>query len=235
MDGDGQLFQLSLLQSWQLRRGSDVVHLAARQQRLIAALAIHGARRRSFFAGLLWPDNSDPRALESLRVSVHLVSRQAPGLLIIDRSILALSSLVEVDLYDVRARIRQVREEGLNGNVALYLDQLRHADLLPDWYDDDWVLFEQGRLQQGRLHAFHIIGRELLARCAYEAAVEALEAALELEPLYESAVGLLIQAEIQQGNNAAAFRAYEKYRRKLSDGMGLVPSEAIRRLLSKAH
>lgn len=234
MDGDGQLFQLSLLQSWQLRRGSDVVHLAARQQRLIAALAIHGARRRSYLAGLLWPENSDPRALESLRVSLHLVSRQAPGLLIIDRSILALSSLVHVDLYDVRARIRQVREEGINGNVALYLDQLRHADLLPDWYDD-WVIFEQGRLQQGRLHAFHIMGRELLARRAYEAAVESLEAALELEPLYESAVGLLIQAEIQQGNNAAAFRAYEKYRKKLSDGMGLAPSEAIRRLLSKAH
>lgn len=234
MDGNDQLFQLSLLQSWQLRRGSDVVHLAARQQRLITALAIHGARRRSYLAGLLWPDNSDPKALESLRVSVHLVSRQAPGLLTIDGSILALSSLVDVDLYDVRARIRQLREEGLNGNVASCLDQLRHPDLLPDWYDD-WVLFEQSRLQQGRLHAFHIIGRELLARCDYEAAVEALEAALELEPLYESAVGLLIQAEIQQGNNAAAFRAYEKYRRKLSDEMGLVPSEAIRRLLSKAH
>ncbi len=232
MGGDGQIFQLSLLQSWQLRRGTDEVRLLSRQQRLVTALAIHGARRRSYLSGLLWPENSDSRALESLRVSVHLVSRQAPGLLKIDGPILALSELVDVDLYQVRARIRQLREEGLDGNVSSCLHQLRHADLLPDWYDD-WVLFEQSRLRQDRLHAFHIIARELLARCAYADAVEALEAALELEPLYESAVGMLIQAEMQQGNNAAAFQAYERYRRKLREELGLEPSDSLRGLLGK--
>jgi DNA-binding SARP family transcriptional activator len=62
--------------------------------------------------------------------------------------------------------------------------------------------------------------------------VEASEGTLELEPLYESAVGLLIQAENQQGNNAAALRAFERYQAKLKEDMGLVPSEAIRRLVA---
>jgi DNA-binding SARP family transcriptional activator len=154
--------------------------------------------------------------------------------LILDGSILALSELVGVDLYDVRARIRQLHEEGLNGNVASCLHQLRHADLLPDWYDD-WVIFEGSRLRQDRLHAFHVIAKELLARCAYEEAVEASEAALELEPLYESAVGLLIKAEIQQGNTAAAFHAFEKYRRKLGEELGLEPSDAVRSLLGMSR
>lgn len=208
------------------------MHIAARQQRLITALAIHGPRPRSYLVGLLWPESHESRAMESLRVSMHLVSRQVPGLLVKGGADLSLSDLVDVDLHRVRACVRELIQTGLNGNAAWSLDLLRDAELLPGWYDD-WVLFEQGRLRQDRLRAFHIIARESLARCDFEVALEAAEAALELEPLYESAVGLLIQAQRQQGNNAAALRAFEKYRAKLQEDMGLAPSEAIRGLVSQ--
>lgn len=231
MGNDGYGFQLSLLQTWQLRRDTDVVPVAGRQQRLIAALAINGPRPRSYLVGLLWPECRESRALESLRVSIHLVSRQVPGLLVNGGAVLSLSELVDVDLHRVRAQIRELSRVGLNGNAASCLRQLRDAELLPGWYED-WVLFEQSRLRQDRLHAFHIIARESLARCDYESALEASEAAIELEPLYESAVGLLIQAERHQGNIAAALRAFEKYQAKLKQEMGLVPSEAIRRLVA---
>lgn len=224
-------FQLSLFQSWILRRNSCVMHVAARQQRLITALAIHGPRPRSYLVGLLWPESCESRAMESLRVSMHLVSRQVPGLLINDGAVLSLSDLVDVDLHRVRAQIRELGRVGLSGDVVSCLHQLRDAELLPGWYDD-WVLFEQSRLRQDRLHAFQIIARESLARCDFEIALEASEAALELEPLYESAVGLLIQAQRQQGNMAAALRAFEEYRAKLYEDMGLAPSEGIRRLVA---
>jgi DNA-binding SARP family transcriptional activator len=230
MGNDGYGFQLSLLQSWQLRRGTDIVHVAARQQRLITALAINGPRPRGFLVGLLWPECREPRALESLRVSMHLISRQVPGLLINGGAVLSLSELVDVDLHRVRAQIRELSRAGLNGNVAACLHQLRDAELLPGWYDD-WVLFEQSRLRQDRLHALQIIARESLERCDCDSAVVASEAALEIEPLYESALGLLIKAEKRQGNNAAALRAFEKYQGKLKEDMGLVPSEAVRRLM----
>jgi DNA-binding SARP family transcriptional activator len=230
MGKDDYGFRLSLLQSWQLRRGTDVVHVAARQQRLITALAINGPRPRGFLVGLLWPESQESRALESLRVSMHLVSRQVPGLLINGGTVLSLSELVDVDLHRVRDQIRELSRSGLNENVASYLHQLRDAELLPGWYDD-WVLFEQSRLRQDRLHAFQIIARESLARCDFESASEAAEAALELEPLYESALGLLIQAEQELGNNAAALRAFEKYQVKLKEDMGLAPSGAIQRLV----
>lgn len=231
MGNDGCGFQLNLFQSWQLRRDTDIVHVAVRQQRLITALAINGPRPRGYLVGLLWPDCRESRGLESLRVSVHLVSRQVPGLLINGGTVLSLSELVEVDLHRIRAQIRELSRAGLNGNVASCLHLLRDAELLPGWYDD-WVLFEQSRLRQDRLHAFQIIARESLARGDYESVLEASEAALELEPLYESVVGLLIQAQRQQGNNAAAVRAFEKYQLKLKEDMGLVPSEAIHRLMA---
>jgi DNA-binding SARP family transcriptional activator len=104
------------------------------------------------------------------------------------------------------------------------------AELLPGWYED-WVIFEQTRLRQDRLHGLLVIARESLSRCDYEVALEAAEAVLELEPLYERAVGLLIQAERQQGNNASALRAFEKYQGQLKADMGIAPSEAIRRLV----
>ncbi|MET1156223.1 transcriptional regulator, partial [Arthrobacter sp.] len=193
-NGDFYHFQLSLLQSWKLRRDSSILHVAARQQRLITALAIHGPRPRSYLAGLLWPESRESKAMESLRVSLHLISRQVPGLLVNGGPELSLSGLVDVDLHRVRSCIRELSQSADDGNAASSLNLLRDAELLPGWYDD-WVLFEQSRLRQDRLYAFHIIGRESLARGDLEVVLEAAEAALELEPLYESAVGLLIQAQ----------------------------------------
>ncbi|MCU1548224.1 MAG: hypothetical protein JWO29_1175 [Arthrobacter sp.] len=224
-------YQLSLLQSWQLRRDTGIVQVAARQQRLITALAIIGPRPRSYLGGLLWPENSDTRAMKSLRLSVHIVSRQIPGLLISDGAVLSLNENVDIDLHRVRAQIRELSQVGPDGNAASWLHHLRDAELLPGWYDD-WVVFEQSRLRQDRLHAFLIIARESLARSDYEVAVKASEAALELEPLYESAVGLLMQAENQRGNNASALRSFEKYQTKLKEDLGIVPSEALRRLVA---
>ena len=230
-NGDYGEFQLNLFQSWQLLCGANIVHVAARQQRLITALAVNGPRRRSYLVGLLWPEHSESRAMESLRVSVHLVTRQVPGLLINNGAVLSLSDLVDVDLHRLRSQIRHLTQVGLNGNAVSCLYDLRHAELLPGWYED-WVIFEQTRLRQDRLHAFLLIARESLVRGDYDIALEASEAALELEPLYERAVGLLIQAERQQGNNASALRAFEKYEAQLKGDMGISPSEAIRGLVS---
>ncbi|MEC5182570.1 AfsR/SARP family transcriptional regulator, partial [Arthrobacter sp. CG_A4] len=176
----------------------------------------------------------ETRALESLRVSVHLISRQLPGLVVNDGTVLSLSERVDVDLHRVRAQIRDLNRVGLNGSVASWLHDLRDAELLPGWYED-WVLFEQLRLRQDRLHAFTLISRESLSRCDYEAAMVAAEAALEIEPLYETAVRLFIRAEIQQGNTASALLAFERYQGKLRQDMGLVPSETLRQLVAEVR
>lgn len=230
-NGDYGFLQLSLLQAWQLRRDTEILHIAGRQQRLISALAINGPRPRRYLVGLLWPECRESMALESLRVTAHLVARQVPGLLVNDGTQLSLSDEVDVDLHRVRAQIRELNRTGLNGNVSSCLHQLRDAELLPGCHDD-WVLFEQSRLRQARLHAYQVIARESLARDDFGIAVEAAEAALELEPLYESSVGLLIQAEKKQGNHAAALQAFGRYEVKLKEDMGLAPSETIRHLVA---
>lgn len=231
-DGCREL-KLDLLGSWRLRRDATVLHVATRQQRLIAALAIRGPNLRSYLVGLLWPEYPDARALESLRVSVHLITRQVPGLIENAGAMLSLNDCVDVDLHRIRTRIRALSHSGPDGDVASSLHELRDAEVLPGWYED-WVMFEQSRLRQDRLRAFTTISRQLLARGDSEVAGAAAEAALEIEPLYESAVRLLIAAEMMQNNPAAAFRAYERYRVKLQADMGLLPSDSLRSLLAHA-
>lgn len=237
MDGPGQgedvgdRFQLTLLGSWQLRRNDDVVHVAVRQQRLITALAIYGPRPRSYLGGLLWPERPEHLAMESLRVAVHSITHQVPGLLVNRNGILSLGESVEADLHQVLALIRELDHGSLDGSVRSQIVRLRDVELLPGWYDD-WVLHEQARLRQARLHTFHAVAGYGLANQDYETALEAAEAAVELEPLYESAVRLLILAEHKLGNNASALRAFERYRAKLKDEMGIAPTEALVHLVT---
>lgn len=227
---DCGIFELDLLRCWQLRRDAVAVHVAARQQRLIAALAVRGPCLRNYLAGLLWPEYPDAKALESVRVTVHLVSRQLPGLLVKNGSILALDRAVDVDLHRVRALLKE-SAASFNGKAAAILRSLRDVELLPGWYED-WVLSEQGRLRHDLLRAFTTSSRELASRGDCEGADDAAAAALDIEPLYESAVRALVSAECRLGNTASALSAYEKYKAKLQADMGVLPSEDLRNLIS---
>ena len=229
---DYGIFELDLMRSWQLRQDGEVVHVAARQQRLIAALAVRGASLRNLLAGMLWPEYPDDKALESLRVTVHLVTRQLPGLLVKDGALLSLHSGVVVDLHKIRAVLKAA---GLPGGdmVAANLQELRDLEFLPGWYED-WVLFEQGRLRHDQLRALTLLAGGFSGRGDHGAAAEAAAAALHIEPLYESAVRFLVAAELAQGNLASALVAYEKYHDQLLQDMGVEPSGALKHLISEA-
>lgn len=225
-------YKLDLLGPWRLRRDAADIYVASRQQRVIAALAVRGPSIRNCLAGLLWPDNPESRALESLRVSVHLITHQAPGLIVSEGASLSLTGQTDVDLHKVKARTRTLNED-CSSVTASMVAELRDAELLPGWYED-WVLFEQDRLRQDRLRAFTAVSKQLLQQGEFEVARATAEAALEIEPLYETAVRFLFTAELQQGNPAAAVRCYERYRMRLEKIMGLQPSESFKGLIERA-
>lgn len=227
-DNDCALFELDLMRSWQLRRGGETVRVAARQQRLIAALAVRGSSFRNYLAGMLWPDYQEANALESLRMAVHLTTRQLPGLLVKSGALLALDRRVDVDLYRMRAAMKNAQTSS-EGAMDL-LQDFRDVDFLPGWYED-WVVFEQSRLQHDRLRALTSLAQRLASRGEYEDASEAATAALEIEPLYESAVRLLVTAEMARGNVASALLAYGRYEVQLQKDLGVSPSEGLRQLV----
>ena len=101
--GERRTIALRLLGSWDLAVQGAPVHTGARQQRLLAALAIHGPRSRHYLAGLLWPECPEDHALGSLRAAVFTLSRRVPGALEGRGGDLALSGAVDVDLLGTGA------------------------------------------------------------------------------------------------------------------------------------
>lgn len=229
-DNDDEL-KLKLFERWQLWQNGTEVRMAWRQQRLIAALAIAGPRPRRYFSGLLWPEKPEARAMESLRTSVYLVSNQVPGLLVNDGQVLALSQRVAVDLLEVTNSVNHYGRPGYILSDDNCLACLHCGELLPGWYDD-WVVLEQQRIRSLRIRVFLVLARQWLEEGEAHKAVEAAEGALELEMLHESAVALLISAELKAGNRARALRTFEAFKTNLEIELGIEPSEHLAKLVA---
>ena len=105
------------------------------------------------------------------------------------------------------------------------------VDLLPSWYDDDWVVLEREQFHQLWLHALEAMCERLIVARRYGEAVDAALAVVCTEPLRESAQQALIRAYLAAGNRFDACRQYGGYRRILDDEVGLEPPRALHDLL----
>ena len=145
----GASVELRLLDSFALRAGGDVVDLPSTGQRLVALVALHERPlTRDFAAGTLWPETPDTRAAGNLRSALWRVQKLAPGLLHVDPMTLRLEDTVDVDLH----RLERLAHDQLTLTGSAPPDARDLAgDLLPGWYDDDWLLLERERLRQLRL------------------------------------------------------------------------------------
>jgi DNA-binding SARP family transcriptional activator len=228
----GQEWHLSLLGAWRLRRGNTAVAVASREQRLLACLGLLGCRHRSFLAGLLWPRSSETQAAGNLRTSVWCISHAFPQLLRTGADTLELEESVSVDVKALQRQVAAIQGEPRARIPDSYLESLGRADLLPGWYDD-WVVFEQERFRQLRLGALESVARQHLEAGEPERAVIAALSAAGIEPLRESAHLLLVQAHLAAGNRAAAVRAYRLFSSRLSDELGVPPSDQLSGLVSE--
>lgn len=89
-------YSVALLGGFGLSGDGISIPLTAREQRVTAVLALHGAQQRALVAGLLWPETDEHRARQNLRAAVATLSRQAPGLLVVTSAELALDAGVDV-------------------------------------------------------------------------------------------------------------------------------------------
>lgn len=146
-------------------------------------------------------------------------------------AVLALADNVSVDLQQCLEQVRTCEHLPSHCGEDACLSRLQLAELLPGWYED-WVLLEQNRLRNVRLRALILHARRWLDRAEAEKAAEAAEAALALEPLQETCVGLLMQAELKLGNRAGALHTFESFRTLLAAELGVDPSGYLLELAS---
>jgi DNA-binding SARP family transcriptional activator len=228
---------LYLLGGFELRLDDEVVFVSIGSQRLIAFLALRDRLLpRSYVAGTLWPDVPTTRANANLRAVLWRLP--AVGRLLIKQSAqhIGLAAGVTVDVRDATAlaqrlldRSRCCTEDDLAGTGRRKLS----AELLPGWYDDEWVLVERERFHQLRLHALEALCERLITARRHGEAIDVGLAAVAAEPLRESAHRRLIMAYLAEGNQGDAHRQYQLCRRLLRDELDVEPSNALRELVSK--
>jgi DNA-binding SARP family transcriptional activator len=223
-----------LLHGFELRCGGQQIRLPLSSQRLVAFLALHNRPLlRVYVAGSLWIDASEQRSHANLRSALWRLRQTGHYVVDATPSHLSLGSGVEVDVHRVLALSRGLLRDP---ETAGGLDQELTGDLLPDWYDD-WLEVERERLRQLRVHALEAVAEQLLAEGRFGEAVEAGLAALETDPLRESAHRLLVRVYLAEGNWGEALRQYRVFCSRLHDELGLRPSgqmEALVRPLGDA-
>lgn len=219
--------RLRLLHGFELHCGGQRVQLPLGSQRLVAFLALHNRPLlRVYVAGMLWIDASEERSHANLRSALWRLRQTGHFVVDATPSHLRLGDGVEVDVHRVlalsRGLLRDPSVDELDGELG--------ADLLPDWYDD-WLEIERERLRQLRLHALEAVAERLLRDGRYGEAVEAGLAAVESEPLRESAHRVLVKVYLAEGNWSDALRQYRVYSERLQHQLGLRPSAQMEDLV----
>jgi DNA-binding SARP family transcriptional activator len=225
--------RISLLGGFGLYASGDAVPLAPGPQRLVALLALHEpALGRSHIAGTLWGDSTEARAYGSLRSTLWKLQATAPGLVRIYGDNLALAPEADVDVRRGTRLARALVAGHFDEAVAIaFMEPGCCAELLPGWYED-WVLAERERYRQLSLHAMESLCEHLTQTGRYGAAVQAGLAAVDREPLRESAHRALVRVHLAEGNPGEAIRRYRQYEKLAARDLGVEPSPLMRSLLA---
>lgn len=221
--------ELGLLGDLRLCRDGVPVTVPGTAARLLAYLAIHDAPlRRAQVAATLWLDATDAHAGASLRSALWRLPEPGGPVVTVTATHVGIDPAVAIDLTDATLLARALvagapLDELPRGDAVRLLD----ADVLPGWYDDDWVVFARERFRQVRLHALEALAGLLAKDGRFGEAVDAALGAIRVEPLRESAHRALVATHLAEGNRSEALRQYAAYAALLDAELGVAPSPAF--------
>ena len=205
--------RISLLGWFELTEDGEHRDLPRGACRLLALLALNREG--------LAPRRSLSTALSGLRkAGLEIVE--------VDGTLLRLAPGVTVDAWEV---------EGIAANIATspVIPEPEHFGRLytrglPHWYPP-WLRAEHDRLRNIVLGELEAEARRASASGDRNRAVEAAFAAVFIDDLRDSSVGLLVQGLLAKGNPTGAVEIYHWYHRSLME-IGRAPSEATRALVA---
>lgn len=224
--------RLFLLGGFELHEGAAAVALPTASQRVLAFLALRERQvSRSAVAGTLWPETTEARAAANLRSALWRLRAPGSGAALVDATSthLALGGGVWVDVREAGQLAARLLAGGDRDLVVAVDVRSFCGELLPDLWDS-WLVVERERVRQLHLHALERLSEDLVGRGRHAHAVMAAMAAVEMDPLRESANRVLIAAHLAEGNRVDALRQFGAYRRLLADELGLAPSAELVRL-----
>ena len=221
---------MSLVGGFAVRIGDALAPCPQNVQRLVAFLAVRGRpQRRSAVAGNLWMDTTDDRAGANLRTTLWRARQLLGPAVVVNGDDVGLADDVDVDLHTILERARRLLEPAMPADLDADPADLL-GELLPGW-DEDWLTFERLRTRQLCVHALEALCQQLSTAGRAGQAVDAGLAAVDAEPLRESAHRALIAAHLGEGNLFEARRQYDSFRALTREHLGVEPSASLRALV----
>jgi len=209
--------------------GQPLEPIASRRARaLLAWLAYHpGMHTRTRVASVFWPDVLESSARASLRTTLSTLRREAGDAVFAHVA----SDRARVGIPDAPGLWIDVREIARLEREGRYEDALAICDgeLLTD-LDDDWVLEARQELRDSAGELLVRLGDAADAGGDLEAAVRYARRRLELDPVSEEAVRVLMRRLERTGDGAAAVGVFEAFRSTLARELGMAPSAETRAL-----
>lgn len=222
---------LTLLGRWQLNHLNSAIKVTPRQQTLIAAMALHRDRSRSFLSHLLWGDSSEAQAMGNLRRMVWQLRRRLPGLILDHDGELGLTDDVHVDVEQLHRSVDRISASTHEHELRMTLSLFKHAVLLPSW-NDDWVVDQQEKMSRMRIKVFELLAHQFISRNAPGAALDAAQAAVSADPMRETAHRLLAESHIKRGDPETAAQVFRRFRSLCLNEIGTEPSQRFARLFN---
>jgi DNA-binding SARP family transcriptional activator len=223
-------YELRLLGGFELRHDGRAVDVPVSAKRLLAFLAVnHRSMTRTFVAGALWSDTTDAKAAANLRTTLWRLHELPEPAVVASPGALRLSDDMHVDVHRLVALADQLRDGAGVDPVTIDASTLV-GELLPDLWDG-WLVFERERLRQISLHALELLCRRLSSSRHHDLAILAGMAAVEADPLRETANRVLVEAHLGEGNVVEAVRHFDRFRDLLRRELGVDPDPSFLRLV----
>ncbi len=198
-------------------------------RRLLALLALNReGLSRSDAAALLTPHLSTQGARGSLRKTLTWLRATGLDVAEVDGATLRLAPGVKVDAWELEELVAGLAA----GSVSPGHEQFQRLASWPPprWYPP-WLRAELERLRDLVLEALEADARRAAAGGDVERALAAAFAAVEIDPLRESSVGVLLQMLCLAEHHTGVLEISRSFYRSL-EAVGRAPSEAMQALVA---
>ena len=231
------MLEVSLLGSLTIYYNDQLINhrLTAKAQALLCYLMVEPRPHdRRTLAGLLWGEDTEEKARNSLRVALSSLRKTLPAYFEVTRLTI---HFAPAEPYQLDLEQFEQQTHSLDDLNALYQAFLLYRDgFLTDFYVEnasafeDWQRHQQAHWQQRFLQIAQVLAHHRLATLAYDEASPILQRILEIEPWQEAAHRHLMMAYSRLGAFNAALAQYKKCQTILHQELGITPMPETRQL-----
>jgi DNA-binding SARP family transcriptional activator/predicted ATPase len=189
--------------------------------------------KRQLLIELFWIDLPRKKAQQTLRTTLHGLRKSLGENLESDEATVSLASSTQVDVRTFEEILD--RQGASPSQLEAGLD-LFQGDFLQDFYlpdsaaFEDWLTIQREMYRRMAKRGFHLLSQFYEKQQNYQAALDAIDRALHIEPLQEDLQREAIRLIYLAGDRPGAIRRYDQLRKMLDEEMGVPPMVETRAL-----